>query len=77
MATKLTERQMKLLTLFKDAIEREREAQEAFEGMLSIADDPTLRSILESFVRQEKEHEEILMKKYAELKDTTEFGDVS
>ena len=77
MAKELTEKQEKLLVLFKDAIEKEREAQEAYAEMLLIADEPTLKSLIESFIEQEKRHEEILTKKYAELRKTEEFKDVT
>jgi hypothetical protein len=75
MAKGLTEKQEKLLALFKIAIEREREAQRAYSEMLDFTEDPTLRNVLESFVKQERKHEETLMEKYAELRRTEEFKD--
>lgn len=77
MAKELTEKQEKLLSLFRDAIENERKAQEAYGEMLSVADDPTLKSLIESFIEQEKRHEEILTKEYAELRETDEFKDAT
>jgi len=77
MAKELTEKQEKLLVLFRNAIENERAAQEAYGEMLLIADEPTLKSLIEYFIEQERRHEEILTKKYAELRNTDEFRDVT
>ena len=77
MAKELTEKQEKLLVLFRNAIENERAAQEAYGEMLLVADEPTLKSLIESFIEQERRHEEILTKKYAELRKTDEFRDVT
>jgi len=57
----LTARHMKLLDLFKGAIERERETQEAYREMLPFNDDPDIKRIIEGFVRQEQHHEETLL----------------
>jgi hypothetical protein len=69
----LSERQEKLLVLFKSAIEREREAQKAYSEMLPINDDPTIKRIIEAFIRQEQQHEETLMRMYNDLRTTGEF----
>ena len=74
----LTERQEKLLDLFKGAIERERGAQGAYREMLPFSDDPGITQIIERFARQEEEHEETLLKLYKELRtDGGEFSDLS
>jgi len=52
---------MKLSDLFKGAIERERETQEAYREMLPFNDDPDIKRIIEGFVRQEQHHEETLL----------------
>ncbi|MHB1381926.1 MAG: hypothetical protein ACYCXJ_06860 [Thermoleophilia bacterium] len=77
MAKELTEKQEKLLVLFRSAIENERAAQEEYGEMLLVADEPTLKSLIESFIEQERRHEETLTKKYAELRKTDEFRDVT
>ena len=64
----LTARQMKLLDLFKGAIERERETQEAYREMLPFNDDPEIKRIIEGFVRQEQHHEETLLTLYSTLR---------
>lgn len=71
----LTEKQEKLLAVFKKAIEREKEAQKAYADSLRLSDDPAIRRILETFLRQEKQHEETLLRLYNELRTTGEFKD--
>lgn len=71
----LTEKQEKLLVLFKGAIERERSTQKAYGEMLTVNDDPAIKRIIETFIRQEKQHEETLLRVYNELRTTGEFKD--
>ncbi|MHB0914946.1 MAG: ferritin family protein [Thermoleophilia bacterium] len=73
----LTEKQQKLLALFRAAIEKEREAQKDYTAMLDYVDGPTLKRVIESFIEQEKRHEKILMEKYSELRETDEFNDAT
>lgn len=75
MSRVLTERQEKLLGLFKLAIENERAAQDLYKEALGFCDDAPLRAIIESFVSEERKHEEALLKKYSELRGTTEYQD--
>jgi rubrerythrin len=77
MAGVLTEKQEKLLVLFKGAIEREREAQKFYGEMLPLNDDPAIKGIIETFVRQEKHHEETLLKLYNNLRTMGEFKDAT
>jgi rubrerythrin len=71
----LTENQKKLLALFREAIEKERAAQEFYAQMLGLSQEPTLKRVIESFIREEKGHEEKLMEKYTELRQIDEFKD--
>jgi rubrerythrin len=73
----LTTRQEKLLVLFKNAVERESEAQKAYSEMLPLNDDPAIRRIIETFIEQEKQHEETLLRMYNELRTTGEFKDAT
>lgn len=73
----LTEKQKKLLGLFRDAIEREREAQRFYGETLLLCDAPSLKGIIESLIMEEKKHEETLIEIYSELRKTGEFGDVT
>ena len=71
----LSEKQEKLLMLFKVAIEREEEAQRFYAETLLLCDDLSLRSVIESFILQEKQQEEKLIEIYNELRRKSEFVD--
>lgn len=75
MKNQLTEKQQKLYSLFKVAIGEEQKAQKLYKEALQCADDPKLKSIIESFIREEKKHEETLMTFYGELRKTGDFKD--
>jgi len=71
----LSKKQEKLLSLFKDAIGHEAEAQRFYAETLLLCDEPSLKGIIESFISQEKEHEEKLIEMYNELREKGEFRD--
>lgn len=73
----LTARQEKLLVLFRAAIARERETQKAYREMLPLNDDPAIQRIIETFIKQEKQHEETLLKMYNDLRTTGQFKDAT
>ena len=73
MAKSLSERQEKLLVLFKDAISREQEAQQMYTEASRLCDDPELKALLESFAKEEAHHEEMLMRIYRELRTVGSF----
>lgn len=73
----LTSKQEKLLTLFKTAIEEEGKAQKLYKEALNFCEEASLRRIIESLMEEEKKHEEILLKKYGELRKTDEFKDIA
>jgi rubrerythrin len=73
--TALTQKQEKLLLLFKKAIKGEQDAQKLYAEMLDSSDDPSIKSIIKEFILQEKNHEELLLKKYRMLRNTDEFKD--
>lgn len=74
----LTERQEKLLDLFKGAIERERETQEIYREMLPFSDDPDITRIIEGFVGEEKRHEETLLRLYSAFRSAGgQFSDAT
>ena len=60
-----------MLDLFKGAIERERETQEAYREMLRFNDDPDIKRIIEGFVRQEQHYEETLLTLQSTLRSPT------
>jgi rubrerythrin len=71
----LTEKQQKLLVLFKGAIESEKEAQEVYREMLSLNNDPAIQRVVEGLLSEEIQHEEKLLEMYNELRKTDEFKD--
>ena len=71
--TALTPKQERLLSLFKTAIESEREAQEGYRRLLSINNDPAITPIIEEIIGEEMRHEEKLIKMYNDLRGTQEF----
>ena len=73
----LTAKQEKLLALFKTAIEEERKAQKLYREALHFCEETSLRGLIESFIGEEKKHEEILLRKYSELRKTDEFKDIA
>lgn len=72
----LTEKQEKLLSLFKVAIENERQAQALYQETLLYCEDESLKRIIESFIVEESKHEKSLMKKYNEIRRTDEYKDM-
>lgn len=68
MSTPLTDRQQRILILFKVAIEREQESQALYAEMLENCDDPELRHLIESLRASEQAHEEVLLDRYAVLR---------
>ena len=75
MTNPLTEKQERLLVLFKQAVQGERDAQKLYTEMLALCEDPDLRLIIESFRTEEQTHEELLMDKYSALRMTEKFED--
>lgn len=71
----LTENQKRLLFLFKQAIGNEEGAQQMYAEMRDNCREPLLKSVFEQLIREEREHEESLRTKYAELRQTDEFKD--
>lgn len=75
MTGSLTEKQRKLFSLFQIAIEEEKKAQILYSDMLQNAVEASLKNILESFIQEEKKHEETLLRMYSDLRKTGEFKD--
>jgi rubrerythrin len=73
MTSPLAEKQERLLSLFKLAIEREQDAQKLYAEMLFNCEDEELRHLIETFQAAEQQHEEMLMNKYAALRETEKY----
>lgn len=68
MPVKASEKTKRLFSLFKEAIQSEREAQSLYRQAAELCEDPTARRILEEFRRDEVRHEKALMERYALLR---------
>lgn len=76
MRSRLTEKQERLLLLFKQGIQREQDTQAFYADMLENCEDPKLKQIIESLRKSEQKHEELLMEKYAELREIAKQQEV-
>jgi rubrerythrin len=70
----LTEKQERLLALFRVAIEREQESQKLYEEMAGTCEDAELRQVIESLRNSEQMHEELLMERYKFLREGPPFS---
>jgi len=75
MTGNLSEKQEKLLVLFKKAMRGEQEAQRLYSEMLSNCDDSLIKIIIEKLLNQEIKHEELLLEEYKKLRKTDDFKD--
>jgi rubrerythrin len=69
----LTEKQERLLALFKVAIEREQESQRLYDDMAGHCEDAGLRQVIETLRDSERIHEELLMERYKFLREDPPF----
>jgi rubrerythrin len=69
-----TEKQKRLLALFKVAIQREQESQKLYEDMAGNCEVDELRQVIETLRNSERMHEELLLERYKFLR-TDEFKD--
>jgi rubrerythrin len=60
----MTEGHQKLFSLFKLAIEMERQQQDIFRETMDICDDGELRALIEQLYEGEVQHEQLLMENY-------------
>ena len=69
----MTEKQERLLALFKVAIEREQESQKLYEEMAGTCEDAELRQVIETLRDSERMHEELLVERYKFLRAEAQF----
>jgi rubrerythrin len=74
MTAPFDEKQERMLVLFKLAIDSERDAQKMYAEMLLNCEDPALAEVIEYLRAAEEAHEEILLSKYASLRNDGEDG---
>ncbi|MEJ5165802.1 MAG: ferritin-like domain-containing protein [Thermoanaerobaculia bacterium] len=67
--------EFKLFMLFKEAVESERRAQRMYQNLILACSDPKIKEILESFLKDEIRHEQEVIKRYNELKNSLKIQD--
>ena len=75
MQIQMSEKNERLLALFKVAIEREQESQKLYEDMAVACEDAELRQIIERLRDSERMHEELLLERYKFLRADGQFKD--
>jgi rubrerythrin len=65
----MTERQRRLFSLFKLAIESEQSAQKLYQDAMALCDDKELKDIIEGFYGEEVKHERVLLEKYRQYRE--------
>jgi rubrerythrin len=69
----MTEKQERLLALFKVAIEREQESQKLYEEIAGNCEDAELRQVIETLRDSERMHEELLVERYKFFRADAQF----
>jgi rubrerythrin len=73
MPKKMSEKQERLVGLFRVAIEREQESQKLYDEMAATCEDDDLRLVIETLRDSERMHEEVLMERYKFLRKAEQF----
>jgi len=73
MPKKMSEKQERLVGLFRVAIEREQESQKLYDEMAATCEDDDLRHVIETLRDSERMHEEVLMERYKFLRKAEQF----
>ena len=63
----VNEKTKQLFSIFKDAVQREREAQILYKQAADLCEDEELRGFLEGLAKDEARHEKVLMQRYNRL----------
>jgi rubrerythrin len=71
----MPEKIRQLFLIFKDAVQREREAQSIYQHAAELCQDEELKKLLESFRRDEARHEKMLVQRYNRLRNTYSIQD--
>ena len=67
MPEEMPEKTRQLFQIFRDAVQREREAQMTYKHAAEICEDQELKGLLMGFYRDEVRHEEALVQQYNHL----------
>ena len=68
MPGEMPEKTRQLFLIFKDAVERERDAQNLYKQAAALCEDPALKELLEGFRKDEVRHEKALLQRYKRLR---------
>lgn len=68
MPGEMPENTRRLFLIFKDAVERERDAQRIYKQAAELCEDEALRTLLEGFYKDEARHEKALLQRYNRLR---------
>jgi rubrerythrin len=65
----MPEKTKQLFLIFRDAVQREREAQTIYQQAAALCQDEELKKVLEGFYRDEAFHEKTLVERYNRLRN--------
>ena len=68
MPGEMPEKTRQLFLIFKDAVQRERDAQSMYKHAAELCEDETLKGLLEGFYKDEVRHEKALLERYMRLR---------
>ena len=68
MPGEMPEKTKQLFLIFRDAVQREREAQTIYQHAAELCQDEELKKLLEGFQRDEVRHEKALIERYNRLR---------
>ena len=68
MPGEMTQNTKRLFLIFKDAVQRERDAQILYKQAAALCDDKALKELLMSFHKDETRHEKALVQRYNRLR---------
>jgi len=63
----MTEKTRQLFLIFRDAVQRERDAQALYKQAAALCEDKALKGLLMGFYRDEARHEKALVQRYNRL----------
>jgi rubrerythrin len=64
----MSEKTRQLFFIFKDAVQREQEAQKIYQHAAKFCQDDELKKLFEEFSRDEARHEKALIRRYNRLR---------
>lgn len=70
MPGEMPEKTKQLFLIFRDAVQREREAQSIYQHAAELCQDEELKKLLQGFCRDEARHEKALIRRYNRLRKT-------